>query len=329
MTLTSSNKYVFIDYFKLFCAFLVVCIHTEPFGDFALADKAFAVLTRIAVPYFFVITAFFLFSGGISRKRCVTYCKRIFILYFVWSAIYFAARYIVNGTADEGMLKDFFVSGYLHLWFLQASIVAAVIMTVLIKLLGKKHGKWIIIITSALFAYGCLISTYAPLTTRLGIFNALYESKIMRFTGTRNGIYYAPVFFAMGWWFANNEKRVPLKTCVIGIMLCFASLAAEGLLTVMVLNTDQTILFFSAVPLTWFICNACFEIKVKNEKLIKYSAFVRKCTTGIYCVHPLVILLAKPLVHNRILLTAAVFILAFALSAAYYGIKLKKPAEIQ
>lgn len=46
-----------IDLMKIVCAILVIGIHTEPFGRWELFDQMFGVLTRIAVPYFFVSSA--------------------------------------------------------------------------------------------------------------------------------------------------------------------------------------------------------------------------------------------------------------------------------
>ncbi len=324
----SSRSYAAVDYMKLFCAFLVVCIHAEPFDKMGLIDNVFSVLTRIAVPFFFVFTAFFFSLKPVSWKRCLGYIKRIFIMYLSWSVLYFAARWLLNGAPDENMLYRFFVSGYQHLWFLQACIVSVLLMTAILTLFRKNGDKALLIISSVLFVFGCLISTYSPLTTRLGVFKALYDSPVIHFTGTRNGIYYGLFFFAMGRRLAVKEKHPPLKVSLAGAAFSFVLLGAEGLLAVRVLHTDQTILWLSTAPLVFFICSACLDLRIKSNSLCAASAFIRKCSTGIYLVHMLILLILETHITNGIALTAAVFLLSFAVSAAYYAalFRIKKTA---
>lgn len=314
------NKYAFIDWFKLFCAFLVVCIHVEPFSNYYLFDKAFSVLTRIAVPFFFTITAYFFCLKGITWKQCFRYCKRMLLLYAVWSAIYYVSRWLIIGIPDKAFLKSFFVTGYIHLWFLQASIVAAILMTIYFSLL-KNRVRLFYFIACLLFVFGCLFSTYGPLVCKVPLFRTIYEGRVINFIGTRNGIFYGLPFFAIGFFIANGGTLPKLKTSVLGIIICFAVLAIEGVVAVLILHTSQTILWFSVAPLTFFICSACFEIQIKNQKANDIASFIRKCTTGIYCVHPLLILLFEPVIKNRVVLTILVFCISMILAIAFFGIK--------
>ena len=48
------NSNVAIDIVKLIFAYLVVAIHTEPFGFSFWLDKGFGIITRLCVPFFFV-----------------------------------------------------------------------------------------------------------------------------------------------------------------------------------------------------------------------------------------------------------------------------------
>ena len=56
-----TEEYSSVDIFKFFCAILVVAIHTKPFENIFWLDAAIGILTRFAVPYFFVSSAYFLF----------------------------------------------------------------------------------------------------------------------------------------------------------------------------------------------------------------------------------------------------------------------------
>lgn len=324
------QRYDSLDYFKLFCAFLVVCIHTEPFGGSGMLDNAFGCLTRIAVPFFFVVTAFFFFffQKETSWTRCMRYCKRLFVLYLIWSVLYFGARRLALGEWDHNALFMFFVSGYHYLWFFHACIFAAIAMTALLKLLGRR-SRWIYPIALVLYVCGCLISTYAPLFSRFPAVEAFFRYRFPEVFGTRNWLFYGIPCFAMGHWFAHSRKRLPLGVSLVGAAVCFLTLAAEGWLAVNILHTNQTILWFSMVPLTFFIVNACLAVQIENPRLQDKAAFIRKCTTWIYCIHPILILFLQPVILNPMVLTAVVFALSFLLSALYTAFRTGMNARTQ
>ena len=49
-----TKEYAAVDIFKFLCAVLVIIIHTKPFENVFWIDAAFGVITRFAVPFFFV-----------------------------------------------------------------------------------------------------------------------------------------------------------------------------------------------------------------------------------------------------------------------------------
>lgn len=69
--LYSSNKkkvYYGLDVLKFFMAFIVVMIHVKPFPTDTLLFSAFSPLMTMAVPVFFVISAFLLFSKTYGQE---------------------------------------------------------------------------------------------------------------------------------------------------------------------------------------------------------------------------------------------------------------------
>ena len=120
-------------------AIFVVALHGHPFVDIS-ADWDYytsGVLTRLAVPYFFMVSGFFLFSkmpiGKISWERIKKYCIRLGKILIAWSIIYLPmAVYDIWHHADHWhrfkiILIHTVFQGTLsmHLWYLHASIVAA------------------------------------------------------------------------------------------------------------------------------------------------------------------------------------------------------------
>ena len=120
----SLNDIISIDMMKIFCALLVVAIHVEPFSFSFILDKALGVLTRIAVPFFFIASAFFYFQKPISLKGYLKYAKRILLLYFIWIAVYILFEWLSGSVIDIAYLSfQIFVYGYRHFWYLLASVI--------------------------------------------------------------------------------------------------------------------------------------------------------------------------------------------------------------
>ena len=64
MKIKHSDSYTGIDYFRVIAAFLVITIHTSPLADInGQADFMLTrILARIAVPFFFMTSGFFLIT---------------------------------------------------------------------------------------------------------------------------------------------------------------------------------------------------------------------------------------------------------------------------
>ena len=58
------KRYNSIDVFRLVCAIMIVSIHTQPLSDINSFAGYFAsgIITRFAVPYFFVVSGYFYYD---------------------------------------------------------------------------------------------------------------------------------------------------------------------------------------------------------------------------------------------------------------------------
>lgn len=134
-----AHNYNLVDLSKWVMAIFVVALYGHPFVDIS-ADWDYytsGVLTRLAVPYFFMVSGFFLFSkmpiGKIYWERIKKYCIRLGKILIAWSIIYLPmAVYDIWHHADHWhrfqiILIHTVFQGTLsiHLWYLHASIVAA------------------------------------------------------------------------------------------------------------------------------------------------------------------------------------------------------------
>lgn len=71
---------------KMIAAIFVVAIHSQPFSGLTevLVIYLFA---RIAVPFFFVASAFFFFKKPVEQQNIKGYVRRLAILYIFWFII--------------------------------------------------------------------------------------------------------------------------------------------------------------------------------------------------------------------------------------------------
>lgn len=301
------SNYNGIDWIKLLCAFLVVGIHAKPFAGYSVADELFGLVTRIPVPFFFAASSFFFFKGAdLSKQKIIGYVRRMFILYLLWSLIYLAADICTKGISYKlfaGFLSDFVFAGYKHFWFLHASIVGMVIVYLLYRYI--KNKRVVLIIAVMLYCTGTCFSTYSPVFSSVPFFNTIQNSWFFDVFGTRNGIFYAPVFLVIGSRFPSSVNTGMLKTLAC-IAASYVLLGIEGLVCVRVLNTPSTILWFSMIPLTYFVFMFALQVKINVS-----GAFVRKCSTVIYCIHPLFITVLNDIGINNMTKYIIVMLLSF------------------
>lgn len=130
-----------IDIFKFVASLLVVLIHTKPFVDDVELQYYSQCCFRIAVPFFFLTSSFFLFQNYYEGKIW-KYIKRLLKIYVCWFVveIYFTYRvHFVDTGYPLEINTIYFIKGLLFnntffaSWFLMACIQASVITVFLVK----------------------------------------------------------------------------------------------------------------------------------------------------------------------------------------------------
>lgn len=146
------KQYSSIDVAKLICAIMVIAIHTQPFSRYIWLDRGAGIITRLAVPFFFVTTGFFLNFSDAKKVR--KYVVRLIVLYIIWTIVYLPFSF------SSLSVKKFLITGIVeHLWYLPAAIVA-VFLTWLVGTPRKA-----IVISGVLMIIGTVMSTYQSLTS--------------------------------------------------------------------------------------------------------------------------------------------------------------------
>ncbi|MBR6053779.1 MAG: hypothetical protein IKP46_00400 [Bacteroidales bacterium] len=156
--MTEERRYKVIDCLRFFMAAVVVSVHTT---DWSLCG-----LTDAAVPFFYVVSGFFLFlkmPGGAkdNRTRFRDWTLRALKMYLIWTAIYLP--FTVLGFIRDGLtfrqcilvfFRNFFFVGenYLSwpLWYLLGLVWAGALYYVLASL---KCPLWTILAVGILFFF--------------------------------------------------------------------------------------------------------------------------------------------------------------------------------
>lgn len=309
--LKKPRQYPAIDVAKYICALLVVAIHTFPFLDISPSFNLFFISTvcRIAVPFFFVSSSFFLFRK-LNRKEKTpaenqevikTYLKRLGILYLAWTVIYIP--YTIWNYAEAGFswlgllgwIRDFFLNGsYYHLWFLPALMLGVVIVW---HLYEKKGIVYALEVALGLYLAGYLINIYAPFWESLAGVKVVYGFFTKTLVTARDGIFFAPIFVVIG-AAAARLRRPALKASAIGFAVSFLCLILEVTLyaALGVLN-DKSCMFLSLIPALYFLFNMLLKVKIPNKPVYRS---MRQDSTLIYVSHILfarVLLIMLPSVH--------------------------------
>jgi serine/alanine racemase len=295
----AKNTYPTADLFKFICAILIIGVHTEPFAFNYWLDKGFGLITRLAVPYFFVASSYFLFRNmnftdpvNFSIKPII---RRIAVLYGMWSLIYLPLRIFTWLKTDANMggiiieyIGDIFIYGtYSHLWFMPALILGVVLVYVLLRVFKMKS---ILAVSIVILSIGIMFSTYFPLTKKvLSVWHLslpFLDSEMSIFR-TFPGLFYGFPYVSLGALLASQHKEILEKDnmgkWILWFSISMMVLALESLIAFKLVGSKSTILWFSQLPATAFL----FIISLKSKMFIEssLSILLRKMSILIYTSH--------------------------------------------
>lgn len=309
-----------IDVGRVVAAILVVMIHTSPFEsispalDFAMTHG----LARVAVPFFFMVSGYFLFRDcKPDTAKLKRFVKRTAIVYGIAMALYLPVN-LYNGffTRESrllSVLQALLLDGTMyHLWYLPASMLGAVIVWALLR-----YAQRIALgVTSALYLLGLMGDSYYGLTQTIPVLAQAYEGYFQFALYTRNGLFFAPLFMLMG-----ARMHQPHKSHGLLGALALAGMIAE---TVWLKSVGWP--RHDSMTLLLPICMALL-FPVVLHKGGKPSPFLRDLSLAVYIVHPLMIVLLRGLakalgafewmIPNSLLYFTGVMMLSFLAGLLY------------
>lgn len=278
------KQFYSIDLMKFICAVLVVAIHVPPFQSInSVLDYGMEYyLTRLAVPYFFIASGYFLFrktrQESFDKSIPFRYAFRIFKLYLIWEAIYFVpivystilqnGRGITFGILES--IRDFLFVGYVHLWYLLATVVAVLIITFL--LMRKVSVGKILTLGMFLYLVGLLGQSYFGLIRPLEDDPAIWQGLklVQAIIGTtRDGLFEGVLFIGIGLLFAWKPVRMKFSQAVGGFVVSMLLFLGEVFFVKyfnLYLERDMTLFL---VPAVFFLFYIVAHIELKSRSVYR------------------------------------------------------------
>ncbi len=284
----AKGGYDFIDLVKFILSMIIVAIHNS-----FLDDKIYP-WARVAVPLFFMISAYFLFvklkkcSSEKEKNQCVKkYTLKNIQLYLFWTIVQLPINIVQKFDFDEplymgvlGFIKRIIVGkGFTAAWFLLATVIA----TVLIYVCSKKLNNITLVIISALI-YGVVSieSSYPLIMDKLTLLDKSFEFLTNQLASPVFSFPAALIWVALGKWFAEDGIKLGKITSAIGSVAFAVALYAEWRFVYSRYELYDSDCFFALMPLSVFLFGL-----VLNFKEIKIPAAVtlRKLSVIIYVTH--------------------------------------------
>ncbi len=293
--MAENRHYGGLDYFKIAAALLVVAIHTSPLSHYSVeADFLLTrVVARIAVPFFLMVTGYFilpqyLFDKSADPSALLRFIRKSALLYLVATIIYLPIN-IYAGHFEQvdvfSILRMIAFDGtFYHLWYLPASIIGIMLVYLLSRKLPFKGIMWIALL---LYCLGLLGDSYFGVIAKVPILSSLYDTGFHLFSYTRNGLFYTPVFLAMGAWLSHSSHLCTKKTSIAGFFASVLIMSAEGLVLRHFEFQRHDSMYFALLPCMFFL----FQLMLSWDK--KPVKSLRTISLWVYLIHPLFIIVVR------------------------------------
>ena len=265
-----------IDKFRIIAAILIIAIHIFPFASInETVDFVFThVICRIGVPFFFMVTGYFVLPKAIEDKnKLIKYTLKIIKIYAICILIYLPinlyAGQLNNITIIEA-IKNICINGtFYHLWYFPAVILGIWVTYFFIKHLNKTSSIISIVI---LYIIGIFGDSYFGISKQSIIISKTYDAIFMIADYTRNGLFFAPIFISLGYSFNNMKNKISQNKSAIFAIISMFFMIFEGIIL---------------VPTMFFIFNILVQINNENNKKL------RNIATIIYIMHPMFIIFIR------------------------------------
>lgn len=284
------NRIIGIDLLKLFACFLVICIHSPFPGKFG---DAFLVITRIAVPLFFMISGYFY-----NKDKIVIEIKKVIYLIIISNLIFFFFNFLLfsfKGNLFQFLSNVFSISSILnlllfncsyisdHLWYLNAFLY----VLIFVYFFADK-------IRNANLIVLCIILLLCDLI--FGKYSILIFNTNIPYIYVRNWLFVGLPYYFIGLMIKRFSFNINFKLCfLLSFLFIFTSFVEHFLLVYFNVNAIRDH-YLSTTFLSICIFVLFNNIKIKDNI---FSFLGRKYTTFIYIFHPILVTVLSYIFKNN------------------------------
>ena len=290
--MTKNESYFGIDYFRFIAALLIVAIHTSPLSSFSETGNFIftRIVSRVAVPFFFMTSGFFLISRyTCNAEKLEAFIKKTTLIYGVAILLYIPIN-VYNGYFKmdnllPNIIKDIVFDGTLyHLWYLPASIIGAAIAWYLVKKLNYPKA---LMVASVLYLIGLFGDSYYGITEKISCLNSLYTYIFQVTDYTRNGIFFAPIFFILGGFIADNRPQITFGKSFLGFAISLALMLGEAMILHHFDLQRHDSMYVFLLPCMYFLFIVILHFKGKRLVSLRTASLI------IYIIHPMMIVVIR------------------------------------
>ncbi len=212
-------------------------------------------MSRIAVPFYFAASGFLLFRkidfNNLDWNIIKIYCFKILRLLGTWTVLLFVGR--------RGQL-----------WYLGASVLAVIVLSLLIK--SNIPLKYIVLISVFLYAIGMLGDSYYGFIIPLrqycvpDFFISVYGTL---FSTTRNGLFFGLIFVLIGALFAQKKIVINNVLAISGFAMSMILMFIEVYLIRNYSHPRDFNMVIFLLPVVFFLFYIATHIELQNRPIYK------------------------------------------------------------
>lgn len=305
LKLSDKTEFYAVDFFRLVFVIGIAAIHIF-YQDVDNIWYYFIVnvLARLGVPFFFLVSGFFLQKKLDDFGKIKTYLFRIMQLYLVYTLLYLPQtiyKYIEGGNSLLSnildFIRNFFLTGsYTQLWYFVGLMVATLLLYWLVKKLGLSDKK-IAILVLVLYVIGTVMNAYiTPLKesfdVTIGEVATLDKKYLLPwlyfkiFSTTRNGLFFGLPYLFFGYLIAKNKHRICRKNYFLLSVISFIVMTCEAFVVRNIFSGYRQDMLFTLLPTSIFVFLFILFIDCKsNTKNIRTAKHCRHLSVLYFGLH--------------------------------------------
>lgn len=233
-------------------------------------------------------SGFFLISRySCNNEKLKTFIKKTAVIYGIAIVIYIPINIYKGYFSMDNLLlniiKDIIFDGtFYHLWYLPASIIGAALAWYMVRRLGYSKA---LIISALLYIVGLFGDSYFGIAEQIEVLKQFYSLIFQVSDYTRNGIFFAPIFFVLGGMIADTNVKRSLSINGMAFAGTFALMVVEAM-TLHTFNVQRHDSMYIFLPVCmFFLFHLLLYWKERRFALIRMAALI------VYIIHPMMIVI--------------------------------------